>query len=78
MGVTSMTALKIIAFLLGLAFLLFGYFIRFRGKYSLINGFEDDYRSGRRDESYARTVGTVEFVLGLILLAAALLLMIFA
>lgn len=78
MGVTSMTALKIIAFLLGLAFLLCGYFIRFRGKYRLINGFEDDHRSGRRDESYARKVGTVEFVLGLILLAAALLLMIFA
>ncbi len=78
MGVTSMTALKIIAFLLGLAFLLFGYFIRFKGKYGLINGFEADRRCGRRDESYAKKVGTVEFVLGLILLAAALLLMIFA
>ena len=78
MGVTSMTALKIIAFLLGLAFLLFGYFIRFRGKYSLINGFEDDYRCGRRDESYAKKVGLIEFVTGLVLLAAALLLLIFS
>ena len=53
--------------------------IDFRDRnYRLINGFEADYHSGRRDESYAKKVGTVEFVLGLILLAAALLLMIFA
>ncbi len=75
---TCVTALKIIALLLGLAFLLFGYFIRFRGKYSLINGFEDDYRCGRRDESYAKKVGLIEFVTGLVLLAAALLLLLFA
>ena len=69
-----MTAVKVIAFLLGLAFLLFGFFIRFRGKYQLINGFEEDRRSGRRDESYARKVGLTEFVIGVILLAAAFLL----
>ena len=78
MGVTSVAALKIIALLLGLAFLLFGYFIRFKGKYGLINGFEADQRCGRRDESYAQKVGSIEFVTGLVLLAAALLLLIFA
>ena len=75
---TCVTALKIIALLLGLAFLLCGYFIRFRGKYRLINGFEADHRSGRRDESYARKVGLIEFVTGLVLLGAALLLLLFA
>lgn len=73
-----MAALKIIALLLGLAFLLFGYFIRFKGKYGLINGFEADRRRGRRDESYAQKVGLIEFVSGLVLLAAALLLLLFA
>lgn len=72
---TPMTALIIIALLLGLAFLLFGYFIRFRGKYRLINGFESDYSSGRKDERYAKKVGLVEFITGAVLLAAALLLL---
>ena len=35
-------ALKVIAVILGLAFTLFGYFIFFQKKYSLINGFEEE------------------------------------
>ena len=35
-----MIFLKVLAVVLGLAFLLFGYFIYFKKKYNLINGFE--------------------------------------
>ena len=73
-----MLLLKIIAVLLGLAFTLFGYFIFFRKKYSLINGFEADQKAGRRDEAYARRVGLTEFILGIAILTAGLLLIILA
>lgn len=63
-----MLALKIIVFLLGIAFTLFGYFIRFRGKYDLINGFEADFKQGRKTEVYAKKIGTIEFVIGVSLL----------
>ena len=68
-----MVFIKVIAVLLGLAFLLFGYFIYFRGKYGLINGFEAD----RKDESYARRVGLVELVVGAVLLACGIVLIVF-
>ena len=58
-----MLVLKIIAILLGLAFTLFGYFIYFRKKYNLINGFEADFKAGHKDENYAKRVGMVEFVI---------------
>ena len=73
-----MLALKIIAMLLGAAFTLFGYFIYFRKKYTLINGFEADYKAGRKTEAYAKRVGLIEFVIGVVLLAAGLALIIFA
>ena len=73
-----MLLLKIIAVLLGLAFTLFGYFIYFRKKYSLINGFEADQRAGRRDEAYARQVGLTEFVLGIAVLLAGIALIVLA
>ncbi len=63
-----MLALKIISFLLGIAFTLFGYFIRFRGRYDLINGFEADCKQGRKTEAYARRIGTIEFFVGIVLL----------
>ena len=71
-----MIILKIITIVLGLLFLLFGYLIRFRKKYDLINGFEADLREGRRDERYAERVGLIEFIIGMILIltGAALLL----
>ena len=72
-----MLALKIIAVILGVAFLLFGYFIFFQKKYSLINGFDADLKAGRKDESYARRVGMVEFVVGLVILIAAVVLSVF-
>ena len=73
-----MLALKIIAAALGLAFGLFGWFIFFRKKYTLINGFAADLKAGRKDEAYARRVGLIEFILGIALLAAGLILIIFA
>ena len=71
-----MTALKIIIFMLGLAFTLFGYFILFRKKYSLINGFNEEYKAGRKTEKYAKRVGFVEFIIGIFLLITAVIILI--
>ena len=73
-----MLVLKILAILLGLAFTLFGYFIYFRKKYNLINGFEADFKAARKNEDYAKRVGMVEFVIGIAILIAGLILIIFA
>ncbi len=72
-----MLALKIITVILGLAFSLFGYFIFFKQKYSLINGFKEDFKAGRKDENYARRVGIIEFTVGIVLLLVAVILIIF-
>ena len=73
-----MLVLEMLAVLLGLAFTLFGYFIYFRKKYNLINGFEADFKAGRKNEDYAKRVGMVEFVIGIAILIAGLILIIFA
>ena len=73
-----MITLKMVSFVLGGVFTLFGYFIFFRKKYSLINGFEEDYKAGRKTENYAKRVGLVEFVVGIVVLIAAVVLLIFA
>lgn len=73
-----MIALKIISIALGLAFLLFGYFIYFRKKYNLINAFEKDYIAGRKTLRFAKHVGIIELILGAVLLAIGFLLIIFA
>ena len=73
-----MLVLKIIAVALGVAFTLFGYFIFFRQKYSLINGFDEDLKAGRKNEEYARRVGMIEFVLGIAIMIAGIVLIIFA
>ena len=44
-----MIFLKIISAVLGTAFTLFGYFIYFRKKYSLINGFDADMNAALKD-----------------------------
>ena len=72
-----MIVIKIITAMLGLAFLLFGYFIYFQRKYNLINGFNTDYQEGRKDERYARQVGLIEFVIGITLLVSSFILIIF-
>lgn len=72
-----MTVLKIIAVILGLAFTLFGYFILFKKKYTLINGFEEAFKSGQKTEDYARRVGLVEFFIGIVILIVGIILIIF-
>lgn len=62
-----MTILKIILITVGVAFTTFGYEIYFRKKYNLINGFEEDYKAGRKTELYAKRVGLIEFIIGIIL-----------
>ena len=73
-----MLVLKIVLLLVGVLFTAFGCAIFFFGKYSLINGFEEARRAGRRTERYARCVGLAELILGISLLIAALLLILFA
>ena len=72
-----MLALKIILAIVGIAFVLFGFFIRFKKKYSLINGFEDAFKMGEKKEGYAKRVGTVEFVVGIVILIILIVLVIF-
>ncbi|MBR1533550.1 MAG: DUF3784 domain-containing protein [Ruminococcus sp.] len=73
-----MIFVKVLAVMLGLAFLLFGYLIYFKKKYNLINGFKEDFRAGRKNEEYAKRVGMVEFIVGIAILIAGLALVIFA
>ena len=73
-----MLILKILSVLLGLAFTLFGYFIYFRKKHNLINGFKADFKAGRKNEDYAKRVGMVEFAVGIAILIAGIALIIFA
>lgn len=73
-----MIVTKGLAVVLGLAFLLFGYFIYFKKKYNLINGFEADFKDCRKNEEYAKKVGLVEFVVGIALLVAGIALILFA
>lgn len=62
-----MILLMIILLVVGVAFTTFGYFIYFKEKYNLINCFESDYKSVRKSETYAKKVGLVEFMIGIIL-----------
>ena len=73
-----MVALKVLAVMVGLAFLLFGYFIYFKKKYNPINGYEADFKAGRKNEEYAKRVGMIEFVVGIAMLLAGVVLIIFA
>lgn len=63
-----MTLLKIILIALGATFSIFGYLIYFKKKYNLINGFEENYKYGRKTEYYARKVGLIELLLGIAML----------
>lgn len=72
-----MTILKIILITVGVAFTIFGYEIYFQKKYNLINGFEEDYKNGRKTESYAKKVGLIELVLGIILMIIGIVIIVF-
>ena len=72
-----MLILKIVAILLGIAFAAFGYFIYFRKKYNLVNGFKKDFEAGKKTERYAQTVGLIEFAVGIAVLFAGIALILF-
>ena len=72
-----MLVLQIVSVLLGLSFTMFGYFIYLRKQYNLINCFEADFKAGRKNEEYAKRVGMVEFVIGIAVLVAGIVLIIF-
>ena len=73
-----MLATKIAVLSLGVLFTLFGFLILFRKKYTLINGFAEDFKSGRKTERYAKRVGWIEFAFGIVLLLVGIALVIFA
>jgi len=50
----------------------------FKKKYNLINGFEADFKAGRKKEEYAKKVGKIEFVVGIVLLITGVALILFA
>ncbi|MGM9632630.1 MAG: DUF3784 domain-containing protein [Eubacteriales bacterium] len=73
-----MIIVKILSALLGIMFLSFGYFICFRKRFGLINGFAQDFKHGRKTEKYALKVGLIEFTVGAILLSLSAVLIMFA
>lgn len=63
-----MTILKILLIIVGTIFILFGYLIYFKEQYNLINDFEEAYKAGRKTNKYAKRVGLVELIMGIILI----------
>lgn len=61
-----MFLLKLLLFILGLALIVFGSLIYFKKKYNLINNFEEDLKVRRFDENYAKRIGLIELIAGII------------
>lgn len=72
-----MLVLQMILFVVAIGFLLFGYCIFFKKKYNLINGFEEDFKRRRKTEDYAKRVGIIEFIIGIVILIISVILMVF-
>lgn len=72
-----MIVLKIIAVSLGLSFSILGYLIFFKKKYSLLNKVDSAFKSGNKNENYAKRIGLVYFVVGIAILIAAIMLILF-
>ena len=72
-----MLILKVIAVSLGLTFTLLAIWFTLRRGYGLVNGFEADFRAGRKTESYASQIGLIEFVIGVVISVAAIALIVF-
>lgn len=49
-----MTVLNILLIIVGTIFILFGYLIYFRKQYNLINGFEEAYKAGKKQNHMQR------------------------
>lgn len=61
-----MKLFKIISLILAIAFIFFGFNIYFKKKYNLINNFEKYYKNGLKDENYAKKVGLIELIIGIL------------
>ena len=72
-----MHILKIIVFVPGGTFCLFGYLIVCKKKYNLINDFKARKKVGSQKDADAIRIGQVELILGIGLLVLFVLLMIF-
>lgn len=72
-----MHILKIIVFVPGGTFCLFGYLIVWKKKYNLINDFKARKKVGSQKDADAIRIGQVELILGIGLLVLFVLLMIF-
>ena len=72
-----MHMVKIILFVIGITFCLFGYLIVFKRQYGLINDFKARKNAGSQKDVDAIRVGQVELILGIGLLVLFVLLMIF-
>ena len=75
--VRLMHLLKIILFVIGITFCLFGYLIVFKRQYGLINDFKARKKAGSQKDADAIRIGQVELILGIGLLVLFVLLMIF-
>ena len=72
-----MHIIKIIVFVPGVTFCLFGYLIVWKKKYNLINDFKARKKVGSQKDADAIRIGQVELILGIGLLVLFVLLMIF-
>ena len=72
-----MHILKIIVFVPGVTFCLFGFLIVWKKKYNLINDFKARKKVGSQKDADAIRIGQVELILGIGLLVLFVLLMIF-
>ena len=72
-----MHLLKIILFVIGITFCLFGYLIVFKRQYGLINDFKARKKAGSQTDADAIRVGKNSLTLGVGLLVLFVLLMIF-
>ncbi len=64
-----MYILRLTLILVGLIFIGFGYAIWLKGKYNLINNFQTDKKKGKLNDSYAKRVGIIEFIGGILCIA---------
>lgn len=71
-----MYMLKIILFILGITFAVFGYLIVFKKQYGLINDFKARKKVGSLKDEDAIRVGKVELILGMSFLILFIILLI--
>ncbi|MCR3922858.1 MAG: DUF3784 domain-containing protein [Firmicutes bacterium] len=63
-----MLGLRVMLIFIGTLFIGFGYAIWFKQKYHLINNFENDKQRGKLNDAFAKRVGIIEFIGGIVCL----------